>query len=87
MDIKLGKYRLSTDACQYIISEPKARVVGKNIGLMDDTNQSYHATIEQAFNNVLKRRLLKSDATTLIELRNELRQHRAELQAMFKEII
>ena len=87
MDISIGKYRLSTDACQYIISEPKARTTGNHIGTMDDTDQSFHATVEQALNNVMKRRLLKSDATTLLELKNEIASHRKEMQALLKEVV
>ena len=84
MNILIGKYILTTDACQYIISETKKTETGDNVGLDYDTNFSYHATVEQALNNVMKRRLLKSDATTLLELKNEIASHRKEMQELLK---
>ena len=83
MYIEIGKYVLSSDSCNFIISDPYD-VTAKKI---NRENPSYHCTIESAINGVLKRRMRKSDATTLIELKNELAAHRTELTSIFKEII
>jgi len=84
MNIKIGKYKLSSNSMNYIISE---EIQNQKTKEMYDTNYSYHMTILAAINNVLERRLRESDAITLIELKNELAAHRNELGGIFKEVI
>jgi len=85
MKIRIGEYQLSSDSNQFIISEIKKKETGKNIGEEYQVNETYHPQIVGALNNILKRRLLKSDATTLVQLRIELEQTRNELEKYFKE--
>ena len=84
MNIKIGKYKLSSNSMNYIISE---EIQNQKTGEMYDTNHSYHMTILAAINNVLERRLRESDATTLVELKTELTAHRNELGEIFKEVV
>jgi hypothetical protein len=85
MHIKIGEYVLRNGPNDFVISD-KEPFIGKT-GIKTYYNATYYPTIEAALNNVLKRRLLKSDATTLTELRNELLAHREELKEIFKEIV
>jgi len=87
MKIRIGEYQLSSDANQFIVSETKIKETGENIGEEYQTNETYHPQIIGALNNVLKRRLLKSDATTLIQLRIEIEENMSELRKYFKETI
>jgi hypothetical protein len=85
MHIIIGDLVLRSGPNDFVISDKEPFISKK--GIKTYYNATYYPTIESALNNVLKRRLLKSDATTLTELRNELLAHRQELSEIFKEII
>ena len=89
MNIKIGNYNLTSDACQFIVSETKTnnQEGSKHFGEEYESNYTYHPTIESALNGVLKRRLRASDATTLEQLKKELQEHRRELQGILKESV
>lgn len=87
MNIRVGTYRLTAGPNDFEISEVKTGLTGKRKGKEVITNTQYFPSIESALNNVLKRRLLKSDATALADLLNELKTHRTELQELFKALI
>ena len=87
MDIKIGSYRLTNDSMNFIVSEVFISDGDKHKGQEYQSNHSYHTSIEQALNNVLKRRLLKSDSTTLRELQKDLYGMRGELRELFAETI
>jgi hypothetical protein len=89
MDIRIGNYRLTSGPKDFTITEVKVNAdkESKNIGKEYDTDASYHPTLESALNNVLKRGLLKSDATTLWELLKELQSSRTELKELFNQLV
>ena len=73
MDIRIGKYRLTSDRYNYIVSEVK--VLGKDSktpGVETFTDFTYFPTILSALNDVLRRDTRKSSATTLEQLLKEL---------------
>jgi len=82
MNIKIGKYILTSDSRNFIIAEQHPRPTKKKKFI--NATISYHSSIEDALNGLLKRRLLESDAATLTELLNELHAHRSELSAILK---
>ena len=84
MDIPLGKYWLSSDSSNFVISKPPVK---DKRGISSYPAATYHASIEQAFNGLFKRRLLESDATTLENLLNELSDIKNELHELFKRNI
>ena len=87
MNIKIGKYKLSSDENQYIVTEIKISKDGKKAGNEYEANDTYHPTLVSALNNLIQRRLKKSDATTLIELKNDLESIKNELYGTFNETI
>jgi hemerythrin len=87
MSIKIGKYRLTLGPKDFEISESKIINTGKEKGKETLTDKQYFSSLESALNNVLKRHILKSDATTLVGLLNELKAYRTEMQELFKETI
>lgn len=87
MNIKIGKYRLSSDSMNFIISEIK--VFGedsKKTGEEYDSEYTYYASLEQAFNGLFDKRLRESDANTLEELVNDVKAVRNELKEIFKKV-
>ena len=90
MKIKIGKYNLSSGPNDFVISETKKVEKSdnpENIGVEVETNHTYHPTIASAINNVFKRGLLKSQATTLTDLLNEVKEQRRELQELFEHTV
>jgi len=80
MDIKIGEYKLLTDSEQFIVARPRKNKTGKNKGEIIDTDKTYHPNVESALNNLLQRKLIKSDAETLSELKNDLNAFKTELR-------
>lgn len=85
MNIKIGNYKITSDAFQFILSETKVKTSGKNEGLEYDTNHQHFPTISGALNSLVGKRLRKSEATTLAGLRKDLKQIRSELYVLFFE--
>ena len=83
MDIKIGEYHLHTDRYNYVISKPPE--LDKR-GVKSYPDSAYYSTLPNAFNGLLERRLKKSDATTLTELKNGFLEHRDSLLEVFKGI-
>jgi len=83
MDIKIGKYWLSSDSRNYIISKPPQK---DKRGIKFYPNQTYYSTIPNAINGLLEILLKKSDVTTLTELLNEHRELTRSLSEAFKGI-
>lgn len=85
MNIRVGKYRLSSTNKDFTITEvTKGTTPGnKNFGEEYDTDHSYHPSLPKALENLLKRKVLESDATTLKELLNAHTEARDELNALF----
>lgn len=71
MKIPIGKYYLLSNPTSFTVCELRA---GFNRGepVENQFNVSYHPTIESALNNLVKRGLIESDATTLAELKADL---------------
>lgn len=86
MNIRIGNYRLTAGTNDFVISEVKINQTEKNKGQEYDADSQYFPTIDSALNSVLRRRLLKSDATTLGDLLTEFKSYRMELQGLFKGI-
>ena len=74
MRIEIDKYLLTTGPKDFMISMPTGKFDkdGKDI----TNQQSYHGTLEDALSNVLKRKILRSDATSISELKKEIRKFR-----------
>jgi hypothetical protein len=89
MDIRIGDYRLVSGPADYIVSKMGVGEdeESKNFGKEVENNKTYHPSLSMACENLLKRRVLESDATTLRELLKSHQEARAELQALFKDTI
>lgn len=83
MDITLGKYNLSNDDRQFIVSEIKIIQDGKNAGAEIKANQTYHSTLSSAISAVLDRRIKRSEATTLIGLKSDYEAAKKWIQDQF----
>ena len=80
MKIFIDSYLIhSDDELNIKVSTPRIAQTGKKKGEAIQTRTTYHSTIEEAANELLKRKVKSSDANSLKELI-------AEVQS-FKEII
>jgi len=82
MNIQVGKYKLTSSLHDFTVSETKATTQGKKIGTEFESNYSYHPTLVSALENILKRRVMQSDATTLKQLVRDVQESREELQSL-----
>ena len=87
MKIKIGKFLLTNDKFQFIVSHQKKHLTGKLKGQTVAQDETYHVTLEQAIENILRRKVLASKATTLETLLMFLKQQRQELQALCNSTI
>lgn len=69
MKVKIGKYLLTNDSRQYLLSEVKIAADGKNAGNEVISNTTYYPTIAGVLNALLELKIKSSDATTLSELK------------------
>lgn len=87
MNIEIGDYRITNDSLQYILSEKKMHSEkSKTPGAFYYTNETYHKNLDDVINWVIQARLLKSDATTLVELKNDLQTIRDDVRGYFEEV-
>ncbi len=82
MNIPIGKYWLSSDRHNYVISKPPVK---GNDGKVRYPDPTYHSNLSSAFTDLLGRRLRQTDAATLKELKSALDGHREELSTFIKE--
>ncbi len=87
MDIRIGKYKLSSSSKGFTISEVKVKTDGSNPGTEYDTDKTYHPTLVSALDNVLNRKIKESEATTLKELLVDFQRARDELKALWGGLI
>ena len=87
MNIEIGDYRITNDSLQYILSEKKIySKKSETPGVIYYTNETYHKNLDDVINWVIRARLLKSDATTLVELKNDLQVIRDDVKRYFEEV-
>jgi hypothetical protein len=85
MNIRIrNKWLLSSTANNFEVSDIMTQKTGKHKGEEILINTQYPSSIDSALNNVFKRCLLISDATTLAELLNEVRGFRIKLKELFE---
>lgn len=87
MDIKIGKYKLTSDDRQFIVCHLYKPKKGKNKGKVTEIDHTYHPRLADAFENILKRGVLASKAKTLETLLMFLRKQKADLQLIFDDTI
>ncbi len=80
MRIKIGKYVLTSGAKDFQVTELYISEGERTKAEELEKDTTYLDSLEGALNNILKRKLLDSDATTLAQLLKELQEHRAELR-------
>jgi len=83
MNIKIGKYRLTSSSHDFAVSEPTVSEKGKEY----NNNPSYHPTLISALENVLKRKVMQSEATTLNQLVKDVQASREELQSLLGGLV
>lgn len=82
MEIKIcDNYRLTSDPYNIILEQRK---VNKKNGQEYWTADSFYRTVEQALDALLQKRIRGSEATTLKELRNEVREAKEQIAACLK---
>ncbi len=82
MNIQIGKYWLSSDRHNYIISKPPVK---DKRGFKTYPRPTYYSSLSSAFTGLLERRLRQTDATTLGELKNAHHAYRQELSTVIEE--
>lgn len=79
MEIKIcDDYRLTSDPHNIILEQRKVnKKNGQEYWIVD----SFHRTVEQALDALLQKRIRESEATTIKELRAEIREVRKQITA------
>lgn len=80
-DIRIGRYRITSDPHNWIVSEVKSYETGAREGEEYESNPQYCGSLEQALNLLLSRALRESDARSLQELKDEINLWRGEVLA------
>lgn len=81
--IQIDDHVITADTNGWCLSEEVKRQSGAKAGEPYLTNHKYCPTLPSAINLMLELRLRKSDATTLKEIREEIRDFRAQLTERF----
>ena len=73
MNIKLDEnYRLTSDEYNVILQKERIVKEGKTAGELFTENVGFYTNIEDAITAYIRKRTISSEATTLLELKNEL---------------
>ena len=85
MNIKIGKFKLTSSSRDFTVSETKtgSDETKKNFGEEFDADKTYHPTLYSALENILNRKVRQSDATTLNGLLDAHNEARVELQTIW----
>lgn len=91
-------YKLTSDAMNVIVNKrvlvdptkspnwKKRKAEGASPELREDWREvSFHSTIEQALDTVVNKSVLDSEATTISELRNDIRKIRRDIERVLSE--
>lgn len=73
MNIQIGKYVLTSDSFQFILAETYIAQSGKMKGQQIEKRSTFHPTLEGALNEIWRREIRASDATTLKDLLEEMK--------------
>ena len=87
MKIKIGKFLLTNDKYQFIVSHQKKHQKGAQKGKVVAEDETYHATLDSALSNILQRKVLASKATSLETLLLFLKKQKADLQKICNTVI
>jgi hypothetical protein len=80
MEIKIGKFIITSDDRQYVLSEEKISKSGKSEGNTYTDDIGYYCKLVDVLNALLELKLRRSDATTLGEFKNDYMSFREELK-------
>lgn len=83
MDIRIGKFRLTTDDLNFIVTQYKKPRTGKSKGVEVEVDKTFHSSLSTALENILKRQVRASKVTSIKELLNEIKQNKADLDKIF----
>ncbi len=83
MDIKIGKYQLTSDKLQFIVYQRYKPQTGKTKGTIQNIEYTYHISLQSAFEEILRRKTLASKAKSIEALIIFLKKQKAEIQKLF----
>lgn len=87
MNIKIDKeYSIQSDERNIILVRAKESTRGKNTGEVYEANVSYHATVEKALNDYLRVKTNLSNATSIQELLNEIKEIKKTIENVLNGI-
>ena len=81
--IGIGKYRLTTDSLQFIVSQMKTHRTGPLKGQRTEVELTFHPTLISAVQNIMKRKVLASKVSTMKELITEIKKQNKLIQSWF----
>jgi hypothetical protein len=85
MDLRIGDYHLISDTTQFILYHvTKLGEKSKTPGLPTENFVGYYPSIESAFKALPSKMLMRSNATTLLEVVDELAKYRTLITAALK---
>jgi len=84
MNIKIGKYTITSDERQFIVTEVKLARKGINKGKDVEINQTFHTSLQSTMENILKRKVLGSKVTSIKELITLIEEQKVQMEKIFK---
>jgi len=80
MEIRIGKFIITSDDRQYVLSEEKVSKSGKTAGQTYTNDIGYYCKLVDVLNALLELKLRRSDTTTLESFKNDYMSFREELR-------
>ena len=86
MNIRIDKdYKLTSDERNVILTKISIGQSGKSKGKEVESNVGYYGTIEHALNDYLRIKINTSQATSINELKEEIREVKKTIQKMMED--
>ena len=85
MEIKVGKYVITSDSLCIILNEKKKIQKGENEGKEYLSAVGYYNTVESCMEGLLQHKIKKSDATSIKELLDEIKEISKFIRGEFRK--
>jgi len=86
MEIKIGKYTMTSDPLNFIITETKKLRINKDGSKLTGKGSKFFLRIPDALNYLVEQKLRLSEAKTILELKKDFYKAQEWVQEQFKEI-
>ena len=86
MNIKIGKYTITSDSLNFIITETDKLRERKDGSKIEGRGSKFFVKISDALNHIVDQRIKESDAVTIRDLQKDFYRNQEWVKDQFKEI-